>query len=200
MIHTNEQSTRKKGRAWLILALVVAVLAFETMRELYVMEVNEPVRLMGPSLAIYGDTGFVHAEGVWRRSDDGSPMAQGSVVIECFRAWGVCIEVNNTYLPDIPALHSYVDVQTITSFSESAVDFSNSAPCADYRVRIDREQKRVLATRDKKSGAPEGSCGVLEQRVVMEMADGNSIQERLDATWTERHFLPIYRALIPFLR
>jgi hypothetical protein len=198
----DDQTTtnRAKGRKFLIVLLVVALVAFEVMRELYVLEVNRPVQLMGPSLQVYGDSDFAQAEGVWRRSDGGSPIMPGTVVIECFRKWGSCIEVNNTYMPGIPLLDSLMEVQPISEFSDRAVAYEQSAECVDYQVRIDLAQKRVIATRDKKPNLPKGTCDALEDRVVMEMVSGDSPVERVDATWTKNHFLPIYRALLPLLR
>ena len=184
---------------WAVVLAIVGLLAFEVMRELYVLEADAPRFLIGPPLLVVGDTEEVHAEGIWRRSDGGSPIQQGTVAIRCIRAWAACIEVNNSYMPDVLALNSTIDVRENAEFDSEAVEFESVAECARYRVRIDLKQRRVTATRDRLPGANAEKCALLEDRVTMEMADGDRYTERVDAAWTEEHFLPLYRLLLPLI-
>jgi len=178
-----------------ILGLILGLLAFEVMRELYVLEANEPRYLISPPFSLYRYGDEVHAEGIWKRSDGGSEMVEGSVVIRCVRAWNACIEVNNNYSAQFNVLNSFLDIQRNAVFSADAVEFSNNAECAIYRIRLDLKQERVTATREKLSGALPEVCAALESRVAMEMVDGHH-NARTNADWTRDHFLPICRLVL----
>ena len=186
-------------RRWPIVVAGLSLLAFEVMRELYVLEANKPRFLIAPAFYLLSDGDEVSAQGAWKRSDGGSEIVQGSVVIRCVRKWGACVEVNNTYMPDVNALNSFLEVQPNASFSADAVEFSNENECGTYRVRLDLNQSRVTATRERRSGTLPDECMRLEDRVAMEMADGDRHVDRVNAEWTRGYFLPIYRLLLPLL-
>lgn len=179
----------KRVNRWMV-AFLLALLAFEVTREALVIEKAEPVAPLG--YFVEAQEGFVQAEGQWIRTDGGSPIVQGGVVIQCRADWGTCLEVNTMYMPDGKFLKTMVDVYRIDSLSAGEVTYSNSVPCAVYRVRVDIAAERVFATRVKPSNAP-ADCNNLEQRVALELGEG--VNRRQTYEWLDGEFLPLFSAV-----
>lgn len=170
---------------WWRVGFVVLALAFETVREAAVLGSNEPI--YGMAFSLYGDTNFVHAEGQWQRTDGGSPLVSKTTVFECARAWDSCIETN-AEVTTYRTLQVYTDIHDEVHFEEDSIWFANDrSVCATYEVRFDLRQKRVTATRARKSVA---NCPNLEERIEMQLSDGSN---RFDGAWTHDHTLPLLR-------
>lgn len=179
---------------WWKIAFFVLLVVFEITREVAVLASDQRAE---PSAikTIYSNDGYVTARGRWIRSDGGSPIMAGVVSIECRRETGQCLEASVTsnkqyYSP--PEL-DWFDAK----FTIDGVSYVNDNPeCARYAVRIDTAQKRVFATRDRKSSPTNSRCQKMEERVAMELGDGYV----RDPDPFKGHFVPLLSLLVGSLK
>jgi hypothetical protein len=182
----------KHRRNWWKVGFFVALLAFEFTRELLVVTEAQGA-IPNASAQVFSYDGFVKVEGSWKRIDGGGSLVPGTVVIECRRESGQCLEASTmihdeyVYAPDL----SYFNA----TFTPDSVSYVNDVPdCAKYSVRIDLEMKKAFAVRQKKAQATNPACAALENRIEMQIADGYETHTAEHDPF-KGHFVPILSLL-----
>ena len=183
------QATRRWN--WWKVAFVIVLLAFEIMRELFVLNEAEGA-VPNETAHVFSYQGFVQVQGSWKRIDGGGSLVPGTVTIECTQETGRCLEASSmisdkyVFAPEV----SWFDA----SFTLEAVSYVNDVPdCARYSVRIDLEMKKAFAVRQKKANPTNENCKLLEERIEMQIADGYETHTAKDPF--EGHFVPLVKLL-----
>jgi hypothetical protein len=190
MTESPTETPTRHRRNWWKVGFFVMLLAFETAREISVVESDQKA-IPNVTKSIYGNLELITAQGRWMRSDGGSPIINSAVTIYCRSDWNQCFEANVLtygqyfFAPEI----DWFDAE----FTADGVTYFNDQPkCVTYAVRIDLKQSRAFATRVAKTdGQKNQLCPEREPRAEMELGGGYTP----DADPFKDHFVPIIRLL-----
>jgi hypothetical protein len=198
MRETADSNALHQNRWWKI-ALILALLAFEAMRELYVEQSDQINQL--PNLAVGApssyrsqDGSFVTAEGRWERTDGGDALPRGVVTIQCERVIGSCIIAETT------VQNGYVGTPAITrlpaKFTNTGAEFANEMPtCSHLFVRIDGVHD-VTTGNWTPTGSADPEC---KDYKPVEMRLGAGFQEQEFRNSRHGHFTPIFDVVDPVI-
>lgn len=187
---------------WWILAFFLALLAFEVMREFYVLNKQEPLQLLSGTdfLSIDNQTGYATASGKWTQPahdpDNWINKLGGSFSkIECSREKGVCTDSTAFVIPNDKMV--FVTINTydypIESFDTERVVFGNTTECYTYKVSIDAIQKTTVAIKERIPLNTLSNCTETPERIVYELKEKtyeSPTHKDTDA------FLPIFRTIV----
>lgn len=189
------RSRLRKLVRYAAIALTIGVLlAAELGREAYVLEANRPAT--GTTFSLLGrpSEGWVSASGQWFSTAGSDRLLPNTVRIECRTDLNACVESAATLHKPINSVAIDTTIFTPRQMTDEAIVYENTSPlCVTYLVRIDLQQRRVLATRHRKPGE-NAMCRGTAERVTMELGDpfegGN-----VDRAWEREHFVPLIRLL-----
>jgi hypothetical protein len=197
----SEETVPKERRLpkWLkvilgLVAVLVLLLA-ELAREAYVLEVNRPA--MGDQFTLNGkpSEGWVSATGQWFATAGSDKLVPNTVSIECRAEPRICVESSATLFRQFDGVGINTFIFEPSVMDDTTIVYSNPTHlCVDYVVRIDLQQRRVLATRTPKSGADPALCSPAGDRITMELGDPLADGNR-DRSWQRDHFVPLVAML-----
>lgn len=178
---------------WWKIGFFTLLFACEFMREIIVLRANsKPNFATMPNVARFAD--MTVAKGQWTRIDRGEELIPGSVLIQCRRRTGECLEAN-VHVNDGWISEPSVDLYPAT-FTDDAVTYENNDPlCAHYKVRIDMKLNKVLAVRET-TGDKSKLCEGLEQRIEMTLGSGIPANPQP----FKGHFVPLVEGFLTILK
>lgn len=177
-------------RNWWKIGFFVMLFAFEFVREIAVLNINNPPTIIAN--ATVGQLGpYISARGRWTRLDKDEDLVPSSVSIECNEASKECTEAS------VMVLDGGVGTPNVSrfpaKFEQDSVSYQNDTPaCVTYSTRIDLKLKKAFSVRDHKKDAQNDElCKGTEERIEMVLGDGwKTKKDPLDD-----HFVPFMRVL-----
>jgi hypothetical protein len=174
-------------------AFFIALLAFEIAREIAVLAASAPIK-SNTSGFFFHQSGFVQAEGIWKRIDGGKQLVDSVVTIQCYIDIERCFEVS-TILQFGYISPPHID-RFFASFSRENVSYENNEPaCVRYIVKLDLILNKAFAIRERKENVTNVNCDNLERRIEMQL--GDSFKSTFNPL--TGHFVPIFRVLFAAL-